>query len=160
MFGLPIRVWSYIGAALALTALLGYVHHRVYKEGWDDATAEVEKAAAKRQHELQIKINTAEHSHDDELRALRKFRDDYPVGPVRLCLGPRLSVETARSGQIIGRPGPAAEGVQPVPAGDPDGGARNAGPDIGAMLDALAARADEVNADRTALITIVEPLTK
>ena len=149
-----------LAIVLALGALLCYAHHKVYKQGWDAATAKVEAAATKRQQTLQAQINTAVHSHDEELNRLRKFRDDYPVGPVRLCLGPRLSVETAHSGPIIGRPGPAASDVQPVPAGDPDGGAGNAGPDIAGMLDALAASADQVNNDRTTLIAIVEPLTK
>ena len=160
IFGLPLRLWGYIGAAIALSLLLGYVHHRVYQEGWNAATAVVEAAATKRQKALQSQIDTAEHSHDQELARLRQFRDDYPVGPVRLCLGPSLSIETAHSGQIIGRPGPAAPELQQVPAGDPDGGAGHAGPDIGGMLDALAARADEVNNDRTTLAAIVEPLTK
>ena len=149
-----------LAIVFGLAALLGYVHHIVYKKGWDDATAKVEAAATVRQHTLQLKIDTAEHAHDQELVDLRKFRDDYPIGPVRLCLGPRVPVETAHGGPIAGRTGTGAAGVQPLPAGDPDGGAGNAGPDIAGLLDALAASADAVNNDRTTLIAIVEPLTK
>ena len=92
--------------------------------------------AAKREQE----IKDATHVHDQELTDLRAYRESHPVVPVRLCKRPAPVPSPATAGTASS---PATGTVQPLPAGDNG----TSGPDIGPLLDALAASADSVSAD-------------
>lgn len=132
---------------LALAAVASSVwlwHHETYESGVKAEVALVEAANAKTTAALTAKATAAEHSHDQELTDLRAYRATSPVQPVRLCLSTaRLQATPAQP--VSGTTAPAAGVVQPVPARD-TGVRAGAGPDIGGLLEALAARADQVAA--------------
>ena len=137
-----------------------YTYHKGVVAGKDAEIAAV-KAASDKDHAIQqANITKAEQTHETDQLELDAYRATHPDQPVRLCLNSTLPART-----VAGKPSspsawPGAHDVQPMPAGDPSGGAERAGPDIFGMLDALAARADQVNSDRTELQAIVRPLTK
>lgn len=121
-------------------------HHETYESGVAAEVAKVQVQTAKDTAALTAKANTAEHAHDQELSTLAAYRDAHPEQPVRLCLSPNAARVQAAPAQSFGS-GPIAptSGIQPVPEGD-SGVRTGAGPDISGLLEALAARADEVTA--------------
>jgi|SRR5579875_1895680 len=152
------RRWALelIGAVAIAGALLWY-HHHVYTAGIAAqrtadaaARAQLEAAAAHRTQALEDLATQAEHAHDTELAQLRAYRDRHPVESVRLCLdahgGPGSMPEASAAHASDETAGAPAARVQPVP--DRDSGVRpgQPGPDVGSLLGALAARADEVSA--------------
>ncbi len=96
---------------------------------------------AKQTAELQAKATMAEQAYEKE----HLLAVNQPVPVVRVC-------HNANSGSVVSNAGPAKPGnegaspaagsVQPMPAGD----SSVAGPDIGGMLSALAASADQISA--------------
>lgn len=119
-------------------------HHEAFESGVKAEVAKVEAQQAKTTAQLEARATTAEHAHDTELNTLRDYRSTHPEQPVRLCVS-TPSVQ-APAVVAVGRSAIAAPGViQPVPAGD-SGVREQPGPDIGGLLEALAARADEVTA--------------
>lgn len=139
--------WAMDLLALAAVALgVWYWHHSAVEAGVKQEIAAVQAESAKQTAALNAKINVAEHAHDEELANLRAYRDANPITPVSLCLSATpAAVRPANTDQ--GHPSAAPAIVQSVPAGDRSGGAAQAGPDIGPLLDALAARADAVSAE-------------
>lgn len=128
----------------ALAAGIGFWHHRTYEAGRQSAFAEVALATAKIEAERKGRAAAAETARDQELTALRAYRDAHPERPVRLCLGSaRVPATPADQRQ----PGAPAGDVLPLPAGDHRSGPRGEGPDIGGLLELLAARGDQVSAD-------------
>jgi hypothetical protein len=131
-------------AVIALGALLLKVHHDIVVDTQAKDAAAAAAAVKKEDDAMAAKVAAAEHSHDDELTQLRAFRDANPVAPVRLCLGaPAVRKAPAVAGSTSPAPGP----VQSVPPGDSGSGAGNSGPNISSLLDAFAARADQVTAE-------------
>lgn len=129
----PRWVWELIGgAALVLAIWLSGVFHE---------RAVVRTRVVKQEVQVEKRIVETDHSHDQELAALRAYRSAHPPVTVRLCVPDRVPSPAAPR-----RAGTAASGVQPVPSRDHSGGARQAGPDIFPLLEALAARADQVSA--------------
>jgi hypothetical protein len=148
--------WAFeLAAAIVLIAGMWLWHHETFEAGIAkqraaDAAASqilIAKAAAETA-DWRLKANNAEHAYNDESQALQVYRDTH-VASVRLCVSPSGSdgVQNA-AGKVAGTPAasPAAAGVQPVPPGDFGSGGGQAGVDIGPMLTALAARADQVSA--------------
>lgn len=141
---------------IALGAVAGAVwlwHHETFESGVKTEVAKVEAVNAKVTAALTTKANTAEHSHDDELTALRAFRDSHPVDqPVRLCGDPTPGVQAPATQPVSSGTVATASGVQPVPSRD-SGVRAQPGPDIAGLLEALAARADQVTAQARELQT-------
>lgn len=141
--GLP--QWALELIAVGLIAggiLFSYIH--VYEKGKvAEHAAELDKVN-KANAVLAARVTTAEHSHDQELSDLQSYRDAHPEQPVRLCLKP-AAVRTPAA--VAGSSGAAPGVVQQVPAGDNLDGPGSAGPDISGLLEALAARADQVSAE-------------
>ncbi len=156
--------WAQHAAELALVAglvwfSLQYAHAVGHREGYAAALADVQKAADKDHAAQQANATHAETAHEATTQALDTYRSANPVPSVKLCVQPAMP-----QGTVAGRSGragtqPAAGDLQSVPAGNIGSGPSAAGPDIAGLLDALAARADQVTADRTELRAIVIPLT-
>jgi hypothetical protein len=150
---IPTKDWLYGGLIIFLIIFGIHEHHKILAEGIaeqkaadDKATAVLIAASAKQTAELQAKATMAEQAYDKEVNSLSSI----PVPSVRLCVYPHISgsvvsqAGTAQSGTQS--TGSAAGLVQPVPSGDSSGGVGTAGPDIGAMLSALAVAADRDSA--------------
>lgn len=124
-----------------------YLHH-VYEEGVKAEVAVVAKQAAVQHEKDVVAATNAERTHDDELSNLRAYQLAHTdVEPVRLCINRVVQSAPARqAGPVSIAAGASAAVVQSVPGPDSSGGAGQAGVDIGPMLAALAARADQVSA--------------
>lgn len=107
------------------------------------ALATAKAAADAETKRLKDKADQAEHSHDQELTDLRAYQRDHPIS-LWVSNGKGHSIacvpHTTASNSIDASTSPSAESVLTMPERDP--GER----DIGPMLSALAARADEVSA--------------
>jgi hypothetical protein len=145
-------------ATVGVVVSVGYRH--IELKGRAQELAVITAASKIDHNKLQAGVTAAESSRDKTLKDLDSYRADHPDQPVQLCLDPTVQARTPPSGPNTGGSRSRPSAVQPVPAGDSGGGPRRVGPDIFGMLDALAARADQLNADRTALAAIVLPLTK
>jgi hypothetical protein len=148
--GLP--QWALELIALAAVAGGVYAYHiHTFNRGVATEVARVNLQNAKVTAQLEGKAATAGALHVDEDKDLGDFRVAHPVEPVRLCVAaPSLQTPAAVSISVTT---PAVGGaVQPVPAGD-SGAQVVAGPDIGRLLEALAARADQVTAQARELQT-------
>jgi hypothetical protein len=132
---------------LALAAVAGGVwlwHYETYQSGVKAEVAKVEAQQAKTTAIMTAKATAAEHSHDQELNDLRDYRAAHPELSVRLCVPTaRLQATPAVAVSVSTAAAPGV--VQPVPAGD-TGVRAGQGPGIFGLLDALAARADQVTA--------------
>lgn len=149
--------WALELLALALAGgAVFFWHHETFDAGVHQEVARVELQNAKTTARLEGKATTAETLHVDEDKDLDAFRAARPVEPVRMCIPtPRLQTPAAiEIGVTIPAIGTA---VQPVPAGDSSAGSGRAGPDIGGLLEALAARADRVTAQARELQTRDQP---
>jgi hypothetical protein len=154
---IPTKDWLYGGAIVLLIVFGLHEHHKILAEGIaeqkaadDKATATLVANAAKQTADLQARATMAEQAYDKEVQSVA---NQPPVGAVRLCL------DSHRSGGVVSKVGAAQPGasaasaasgdIQPVPSGDTGGGERDEGVDIGPLLAALAAAADqEVAVDR------------
>lgn len=151
---IPLKDWLYGGAIVALIAFGVHERNHLIAEGQQHEIAalktsseQLQKQTAAQTATLQAKATMAEQAYEKEVLA---NSNQPPVQPVRLCIA------TARSGgvvpaggtQVAGNvvPGAAAGSVQPVSAGNSGSGTGVAGPDISQLLQALAARADQVSA--------------
>lgn len=142
---LPLKDWCYLGAILAILAGGAYWHHETYEAGVKAAVAAQKLQGAKDRATLEAKATTAEKSSEQANAALQHYRDSTPVAPVRLCISPSPRVQAAPAQPERSAATSGAGSVQPVPPGDNRGGPGTAGPDISGLLEALAARADQVN---------------
>lgn len=131
---IPRWVYELLGAAALVAAiwLSGVFHEK----------AVIQTKVVKQEVQVEKRIVETDHSHDQELSDLRAYRDAHPEQPVRLCLA-----NPVHAPAVEGQPSAAPSSVQSVSAGDSGSGAGNQGPDISGLLEALAARADEVSAD-------------
>lgn len=130
-------------ALVALGAVGGYAAWSVHKvdEGKADQRRTDAALYAKQTADYTARAAAAEKTREEELAALRAYRDAHPVGDVRLCLTP---LTVSRPGKAD-TGGTAAGNVLPVPA--PDSGVRpEQGPDVGQLLELLAGKADAVSA--------------
>jgi hypothetical protein len=145
----PVKDWLYGGVILAMLAGFGWytVHERNLGAAHEVAALKassdrLQQETDKKTTALQIRATMAEQAYDKEHALLV----NQPVDSVRLC------ESTANRGRVVPQAGgkvtrnvdvgSATNGLQQVPAGN----TVVAGPDIGGMLDALAASADQVNA--------------
>lgn len=137
--------WAIEAIALALVAgSIWLWHHETYESGVRAEVAKIEIFNAKVTAALTTKAAVAEHSHDDELTALRAYRGTHPELSVRLCQ-PTPGVQASPTRPVSGAD-PSAPGiVQQVSAGD-NRVRTEPGADIGGLLEALAARADQITA--------------
>ena len=137
------------GALLVAFIAFGvYERHHLIAEGQQHELAalktsseQLQKQTAAQTATLQAKATMAEQAYDKEVNSLGAL----PAPVVRLCVNSGSHpIVPAGGGRVAGNApaGAAAAGVQQVPSGDPS----VAGPDIGGMLTALAARADDVSA--------------
>jgi hypothetical protein len=129
---------SYVIAGLvALLLVIGAV------DLWErhELTLNAERSAAAKAVN-QVQIETAGENHDQELAALRAYRDAHPdVAPVRLCSPVVQAAPKAKAGSSS-----SPTVLQPMPGPDP-GLRPEPGPDLRGMLEGLAAYADQVSAD-------------
>lgn len=150
----PYKLYAYAIAAAMLISLSWYaIHAHDEKIRLDERTkilAEDAQALQKAKDDaaaesklLQAKADQAEHAHDQELTDLRAYQRDHPIS-LWVSNGKGHSVacvpRTAASNSIDASTSPSAESVLTMPERDPSER------DIGPMLSALAARADEVSA--------------
>ena len=136
--------------AILLAVIAGFGAYTVHERhlGAAHETAALKVSSAKLQAEtdkktadLQARANMAEQAYEKE----HLLTVNQPVPVVRVC-------HNANSGSVVSNAGPvkpgnegagpAAGSVQPMPSGD----SSVAGPDIGGMLSALAASADQISA--------------
>lgn len=120
--------------------------HHIYEQGIAAQQAIDQKNSAADKAVLEARATTAEQNYEKSQTDLDTFRNANPIGAVRLCVPPGTHLQTRPLVANGGSPVAPAAGVQQVPAGDSGSGAATAGPDISGMLDLLAARADEVDA--------------
>lgn len=134
---------------IALSAVAGAIllwHHETYEAGVKAAVAAVQVQDQKDRAALQSKADAAEVQSEQANAALQHYRDTTPVAPVRLCLtASHPSVQTASAQPERSGAAPSSGNIQPVPPRDNRSGTGTAGPDISGLLEALAARADQVN---------------
>ena len=136
--------------AILLAVIAGFgaytVHERHLGAAHETAALKVSSdkliaQTAKQTADLQARANMAEQAYEKE----HLLTVNQPVPVVRVC-------HNANSGSVVSNAGPAKPGnegagpaagsVQPMPSGD----SSVAGPDIGGMLSALAASADQISA--------------
>jgi hypothetical protein len=155
---IPTKDWLYVGAIVAFLIGGVYAHHHILAEGIAEqraadakATARITQATEQKTAELQARAAMAEKAYDKEQADNAAYRSSHPPEPVRLCLTghPSSSVVPEAGAKVSGNadPGASASDLQPMPSGDPSGGAGRAGPDIASLLSALGARADQVSAE-------------
>lgn len=148
--GLP--QWALELIALAAVAAGVYAYHvHTFNRGVATEVARVELQNAKTTAQLEGKAATAGALHADESKDLGDFRVAHPVDVVRLCLA-APSLQTPGAVQISVTTPALGSDVQPVPTGNP-GAEVIPGPDIGGLLESLAARADQVTAQARELQT-------
>jgi hypothetical protein len=135
---------DYCWAALVAALLIGFVYER--HEGAVHEAASITKATdalkvetAKQTAELKTRATMAEQAYDKERNTVANLP---AVQPVRLCNANSGAKLPAATGKVAGnaQAGASAGSIQPVLKGNP------AGPDVGPILQALAARADQVSA--------------
>ena len=145
---IPSKDLVYCAILLAVIAGFGAytVHERHLGAAHETAALKVSSdkliaQTAKQTADLQARANMAEQAYEKE----HLLVVNQPVPVVRVC-------HNANSGSVVSNAGPAKPGnegsstapgsVQPMPSGD----SSVAGPDIGGMLSALAASADQISA--------------
>ena len=113
----------------------------------DAAALEREKIKAKLETaELEQRAEEAGKAYEQEHQDNVDYRRSNPIGVVRLCITP-LGIPMPNLGTAHARNASAsstAANIQPMPSRNTGGGSGIAGPDIGAMLELLAGKADEV----------------
>lgn len=142
---IPLRVWLGLAAILALAGVLWHDHWMTQR--YNAKAAQVRAVTAsyeaklKTEH-LQAKANIASQVHHDEDRQIDDFTAANPVHG-GLCDKPAGVRTAAAPDARDAGAGPAAAGVQPVPAGHPD---RGSSVDSRGLLGSLAERADRLSA--------------
>lgn len=142
---IPLRYRALAGLVLVIGLWLGSkaFHAHVYRQGYNAAVAELTQKAALVEAERKGRAAAAEKANDSELATLRAYRDAHPERPVRLCLSASDLPATPAAPRFPGTP---AGDVLPLPAGDIGSGPWGTGPDVGGLLELLAARGDQVSA--------------
>lgn len=146
--GLSQGAMELIAIGLVVSSVAGvaaYEHHKIYTEGVQAEVAKVQKQDAKDTAILTQRAEKAETQHAKDESDLAAFRSANPVEPVQLRIltpGTRLQTVAAQcvNGTAVAAPGSVLE----VSSGNSVGGSGQAGPDIGGLLETLAARADQV----------------
>ena len=139
---IPSKDWFYGALIIALIAVLVYERHegKVHELAALKASSEkLQAQTAAKTAELQARATMAEQAYDKEHNLLL----NQPPLSVRMCNDPHSGSVVPKAGTA--KPGDAATGtsagpIQPVPSGD------SGGRDIGGLLSALAASADQVSA--------------
>lgn len=121
-----------------------YEHHKIFTEGVKAEVAKVQKQDAKDTAVLTQRAKKAEDQHAQDDKDLAAFRAATPVEPVRLRILTPNNVQASAAQCVSGSAAPATSVVLEVPSGNSGGGPGQAGPDIGGLLEALGARADQV----------------
>lgn len=148
--GLP--QWALELIALAAVAGAVYAYHvHTFNRGVATEVARVNLQNAKVTAQLEGKAATAGALHVDEDKDLGDFRVAHPVEPVRLCVA-APSLQTPAAVNISVTAPAIGSDVQPVPSGN-SAVREHEHPDIGRLLEALAARADQVTAQARELQT-------
>lgn len=149
-----VKYVAILGAALAVFGGGIFVANTWYDRGAAAQKALDQKQQVRIQESDAAKITEAVHSNDQELMALRAYRDAHTAIPVSVLPSPGLSgcQAAAASGTHIGSP--ASTMVQPVPAADPDRYLTDA--DRGRLLEALAATADANSAELRGVLKVVK----
>lgn len=147
--GLSQGVMELIAIGTVISGIAGfaaYEHHKIFSEGIAAQHAADVKQDAKDVAILTTRAKKAEDQHAKDDTELAAFRSANPIEPVQLrILTPGPGVQTVAA-QCVSSGSAATPGVVlEVPAGNSGGGPGHAGPDIGGLLEALAARADQVN---------------
>ena len=131
------------GAGILCLAFLYWLHgHDVHVRA--DIEAKYQQIAAKAEKEHQLELDHARAERDKESSNLSAYIAAHPIQPVFVC--PRPHAPAASVIEASASPSPAPADIQPVPSGDSDSGSVWH-PDIGPLLNILAARADQVAAD-------------
>jgi hypothetical protein len=129
----------------AVGGFAAYEHHKIYTEGVKTEVAKVQKQDARDAAILTQRAKKAEDQHVQDDKDLAAYRASTPVEPVRLRILTPANHVSAAGAQCVGSSAaPATGSVLEVPAGDSGSGTGQAGQDIGGLLEALAARADQV----------------
>src|SRR5580658_4237889 len=143
--------------ASGVAGVAAYEHHKIYTEGVaaqqkadTKASAKVIAAANAQTAKLQDEATTAERNYEKTQAAIAALP---AAGPVRLCINPDNSSRDVPkiTSTVPGNAGAgsSASSLQPVPQGDTGSRTGTTGPDIGPLLGALAASADQVSATLT-----------
>jgi hypothetical protein len=147
---IPFKDWIYGGVIVALLAGFGWytVHERNLGAAHEVAALQassekIQQETDKKTTALKTRADMAERSYEKEHLSVSSLP---PMQPVRVCnfqtnrdrVVPKAT--SANAGNDVVRAAPT--GLQQVSAGN----TIVAGPDIGGMLDALAASADQVSA--------------
>jgi hypothetical protein len=150
--------WIYCGLIAVILAGGTWYHHKLITEGVADqlaadtvASDRLQAEAAKQTADLQARATAAEQAYDKEQNDDAAYRSAHPIQPVRLCLGaPQTGGRSVpQAGAAVAgnaSPGAAATNVPNLPGANSGSGGGASGPDISAMLQLLAARADNVSA--------------
>lgn len=138
--------------AASVTGVAVYEHHKIFTEGVTAAHADQKKIDDADKAKLEQRATTAEQNYAKAKTDLDTFRNSNPIGAVRLCVpAPVHHLQTSPPHGVSSGANPGPQVVPGVPAGDQGGGGNVAGPDIGPMLDLLAARAAEIAAQAVEL---------
>lgn len=151
---IPGKDLIYGALILALLAFGAYEVHHLKAEGAAHEIAALKASSdklqaqtAKQTADLQARATMAEQAYDKEIQAGAAYRASLPV---RLCVNNanRSTVVPKAGAAVAGNenPGAATAGVPPMLAGDSGSGPTDEIPDISGLLDAFAARADQVSA--------------
>lgn len=144
--------------ASSVAGFAAYEHHKIYTEG---VTAEHAKTVAqdtKDTAKLTARATTAETQYAQDESDLAVYRASTPVEPVQLRIltaGSGVQAAAAQPGSCSAPSAPG--GVLEVSSGNSGSGPGAAGPDIGGLLEALAARADQVTDQARDLQTRATP---
>lgn len=153
---IPTKDWLFGGLIVLLIIFGVHEHHKILAEGIAKQQAADAKASAtlvantaKQTADLQARATMAEQAFDKEQSDNAAFRSTGPEQPVRLCLDSHNSgsVLSQAGGKVAGNgaAGATPVGVQPMPTGNSGGRSGATGVDIGPMLEALSASADQVS---------------
>lgn len=146
--GLSQGVMELIAIGLVASSVAGfaaYEHHKIFTEGVAADHAKTVAQDAKDKAILTERATKAETQHAKDESDLAAFRSANPVEPVQLrILTPGTRLQTVAAQCVSGSTVATSSAILEVPAGDSGGGSGKAGPDIGGLLEALAARADQV----------------
>lgn len=140
-----------------IACAIWFWQHERYKAGINEqqridaaSTADLIKKTSVQTAALQAKATSAELAYVQEHQANIEYQREHPNIPVRLCIAAPASGSRVPAGGTA-HPGNASAGtgtatVPAVHGGDTSDGTRQAGVDIGPLLNSFALRCDEVGA--------------
>ena len=147
--------WALELIVIAIVALgVWYWQHERFEAGIAEQIAKDTAASTKIKNEtaietadLKARATTAEQAYDKEQLDNANYRSQHPDS-VRLCAPATIHpIVPGASSTHAGNEGAGAStaNVPKVPDGNSGSGPSQAGPDIGGLLDLLAAKADDVS---------------